>query len=378
MERAMKKPTGVIIAAVLLLLLAIVGTIFTIATALVAAIMPHPALSGRQSQIVEGILVALIALPTTFTWFVGVGLLRGKNWARIGGVVLGGLMALLFAFFAFGITAMMMAPQFRLQFANTRFGLVTGVVFYLLLAAFGLWLVIYLSLKPVRQAFHPDPAYVPTSVAYPSNAALDAATVSAFPASGPYSETSSASAQFNPGLKLPRIVVLVLAALNLVGSLSLLTMAAARFPLVFPGISLQGHAAALAMVVIEAINVVIAIGLFRRFPPAYYVALAMQALGVVSSLALLSPSFRARTIQASMVIAARMTPVQPPQMQSAQMQSAQMQSAQMQSAQMQSMMHSIQNGALLFNAIFVPFLLAFFIWAILRDLASVRGNTAAR
>jgi hypothetical protein len=368
MERAMKKPPGIIIAAVLLILLAVIGTIGTVGLVVVSAITPHPAINGRQMQVIEGVLAAFFALSAILKWCVGVGLFRGKNWARIGGVVLGALMALSYACFALGILAMMTMPQFRSQLANTHFALILCVLFYLLMTAFGLWLAIYLSLKSVRQAFHSDVAYVPPSVAYPSNAALDAATAPAFPASVAYSETSPTSAQFNAGLKLPRIVVLVLAALNLVGALSLLTMAAAGFPLVFPGISLQGHAAALAMVVIATINVVIAIGLFRRFPPAYYVALAMQALGVVSSLALLSPSFRARTIQASMVIAARMTPVQPPQMQS----------AQMQSAQMQSMMHSIQNGALLFNAIFVPFLLAFFIWAILRDLASVRGNTAAR
>jgi hypothetical protein len=121
---------------------------------------------------------------------------------------------------------------------------------------------------------------------------------------------------------------------------------------------LQGHAAALALIVLAAINIVIAIGLFRRFPPAYYAALALQLLGMVSSLALLSPSFRARTIQASTAFAMRMTPAQP--------------------SQMQPMIHSIQNRALLVNAILLPFVLAFFTWAILRDLANVRDNAATR
>ena len=104
----MKKPTGVIIAAVLLVLLAIVGTLSTIAVAWVGVIMPHPATNGPQPQIVAVILFAFFALPTIFTWCVGLGLFRGKNWARIGGVVLGCLIALSSAFFALTTVAMMM------------------------------------------------------------------------------------------------------------------------------------------------------------------------------------------------------------------------------------------------------------------------------
>jgi hypothetical protein len=361
----MRKPTGVILAAVLLVLLAIIGTISTIAVAVVSAIMPHLAVTGRQSQIVAAILIAFFALPTIFTWCVGVGLFRGKNWARISGVVLGCLIALSSAFFSLTTVAMMTVPQFRSQFANARFGLIIGVVFYLLLAAFGVWLAIYLSLRSVRQTFRPNIVYVPNTVAYSSPIAFDpsAATQLSTPAPAYIAVPSPDTPEIGKGIALPRIVVLVFAMLSLLGSLSLLGMAAAGMPLFYLGVSLQGHAAALALVIFAAINIVIAIGLFRRFPPAYYAALALQLLGIVSSLALLSSSFRARTIQAGMVFAARMTPVQPPQMQP---------------AQMQSMMHSVQNGALLLNAILLPFVLAFFIWAILRDLASVRSNTAAR
>jgi hypothetical protein len=353
MERAMKKPPGIIIAAVLLILLAVIGSIGTVGLVVVIAITPHPAINGRQMQVIEGVLAAFFALSAILKWCVGVGLFRGKNWARIGGVVLGGLMALSYACFALGILAMMTMPQLRSQLVNTHFALILCVLFYLLMTAFGLWLAIYLSLKSIRQAFRSDAAYVPTSVAYPSNAALDAATAPAFPASVAYSGTSPTSAQFNPGLKLPRIVVLVLAALNLVGSLSLLTMAAAGFPLVFPGISLQGHAAALAMVVLAAINMTIAIALYRRFPSAYYAAIALQLIGIVSSLAMLTPSFRNRAMASYAAISARIAPPPP---------------------QMAAMMHTMQNGVLIFNAILAPIICAFFIWALLRDLASIRGS----
>jgi hypothetical protein len=361
----MKKPTGVIIAAVLLVLLAIVGTLSTIAVAWVGVIMPHPATNGPQPQIVAVILFAFFALPTIFTWCVGLGLFRGKNWARIGGVVLGCLIALSSAFFALTTVAMMMVPQFRSQFGNARFGLIIGVLFYLLLAAFGVWLAIYLSLRSVRQTFRSNLVYVPNTAAYSSPASFDSAATSLPtppPAPAYIAVPSLAMPETGKGIALPRIVVLVFVMLSLLGSLSLLGMAVAGMPLFYLGVNLQGHAAALALVILAAINIVIAIGLFRRFPPAYYAALAMQLLGIVSSLALLSPSFRARTIQAGMGLATRITPVQPPQMQP---------------AQMQSMMHSIQNGVLILNAILMPLVLAFFIWAILRDLASIRNNAAS-
>jgi hypothetical protein len=361
----MKKPTGVIIAAVLLILLAIIGTLSTISVALVSAIMPHLAVTGRQSRIVAVILFAFFALPTIFTWCVGLGLFRGKNWARISGIVLGSLIALSSAFFALTTVAMMMVPQFRSQFGNARFGLIIGVVFDLLLAAFGVWLAIYLSLRAVRQTFRPNLVYVPNTAAYASPVSFDSAATSLPtppPAPAYIAVPSLATPETGKGIPLPRIAVLVFVMLSLLGSLSLFGMAAAGMPLFYLGVNLQGHAAALALVTLAAINIVVAIGLFRRFPPAYYAALAMQLLGIVSSLALLSPSFRARTIQASVAFAMHMTPVQPPQMQP---------------AQMQSMMHSIQNGALILNAILVPLVLAFFIWAILRDLASIRNNAAS-
>jgi hypothetical protein len=358
----MKKPTGVIIAAVLLVLLAIIGTLSTIGFAVVSAIMPHPAVNGRQSQIVEGILIAFFALPTIFTWCVGVGLFRGKNWARISGVVLGCIIALSAAFFGLGTVTMIMVPQFRSQFGNARFGLIMGVIFYLLLAAFGVWLGIYLSLRSVRQAFRSNIVYVPNTAAYSSSVTFDPSATTRLPTPPPtpayIAVPSHVTPETSQGIASPRIVVLVFAMLSLIGSISLLGMAAAGMPLFYLGVNLQGHAAALALIVLAAINIVIAIGLFRRFPPAYYAALALQLLGMVSSLALLSPSFRARTIQASTAFAMRMTPAQP--------------------SQMQPMIHSIQNRALLVNAILLPFVLAFFTWAILRDLANVRDNAATR
>jgi hypothetical protein len=350
----MQKPGGVTVAAILLTFLTLVGALSTVGAAVAIAVMPHAGAASQPSTlIVETVLAALFGIPTIFAACVAVGLFRGRNWARIGGVVLGCLIALSAVFFLFCMMAMMLIPQTRMQFANARIGLILADMFYLALAAFGVWLAIYLNLQRVKQAFRPNIVYVPATEAYTSSAAHNSAAAH-------IAVPSHSMSQASRGAGVPRIVVLTMAILILVGSLSLFGMAAAGMPVFYLGIKLQGHAAALTYIVFAVLNIGIAIGLLRRFVPAYYAALAMQVLGIASSLALLSPSIRARTIEAGTAMADRITPQQPPQIQ----------------AQMQGMMHSVQNGAVLLNAILLPLVLAFFIWALWRDLANIRASAS--
>lgn len=331
----MKKPAGVIVAAVLLVLLAFIGAVSTIMLGVIFPMTPHPGLNTHAAAVVEAILVACFAVPTLFTGCIAVGLFRGKNWARIGGTVLGVLLALGGAFFALSSAVFMQMPRFQAQVHTTRFAFILNIVFALLAAAFGLWMVIYLNLAPVRRAFRPDTQYVPATGTYPP------------PAFDLQSPQPAAA-----GLKVSRIVILVLAALSGLGSLVLLVMAAAGLPLLYPGLELQGHAAALAMIVFAAINLVVAIGLYRRFRPAYYAAIALQLLSALFGLLMLLPSYRERWIAASMAMSARISAPPPPQM--------------------ATMMHNLQSGVLTFNALLVPCIAAFFIWALLRDLKDTR------
>ena len=358
----MQKSGGITVAAVLLTILAVIGTLSTIGFSVVVATMPRSGATAQQAgQIIQGVLIAFFAVPAICTWFIAVGLFRGRNWARIGGVVLGCLIAVASLFFLLSTMAMMLLPQTRMQLGSVRFGLVLAGGFYLGLAAFGVWLAIYLNLQRVRQAFRPNTLYVPASVAYPPSSAYDPTASSvAPPAAATYvAVPSPATLQVSRGSSVPRIGVLTMAALSLVGSLSLLGMAMAGMPLFYLGATLHGNAARLALVVLAVLNIGIAIGLLRRFAAAYYASLALQVLGIASSLALLSPSIRARAVGSSMAFAAHMGPQLPQQQ-----------------AQMQPMMHAIQNGALLLNAVLLPFVFCFFIWALWRDLTSIRRPSA--
>ncbi len=339
----MKKPAGVIVSAVLLTFLAFTGTISTLTMVALAVMLPHPAASVRQATVIEGILIALMAIPTVIAWCVAIGLFRGKNWARIGAVVLGVLIALSGVFFGALIQLAMQSPLMRAQFAPNHASFVIAEFFWLLLAVFGIWLIVYLNLEPVRQFFRLSAG----------GAQLPMTAPNAWPAQAPCSVPSQARG----GLKAARVVVLVFAGLNLFGSVTLLLMAVMGLPLVYPGLNLQGSAASLAMVVLAAINTAIAIGLWRRFPPAYYTALVLQLLGIVSSLAMLTPSFRARALASSVAITSRLSAPPTPQV--------------------ANMVHGLQNVILIFNAVLMPVVFVLIIWALLRDLKDIRNAASA-
>jgi hypothetical protein len=345
----MNKPVGVIVTGVLLIFLAFLGTTSTIIMFIGFALFRQVSAPARAIVIAETVLFVLMAIPTAFTWLVAIGLFRNKNWARIGAIVLGAFSALAGVFSGVSILLALQSRLFRAQFAHQHFALFVGEIFWLLIAIFGVWLIIYFNLESVRKSFRPV-----GGPAYPSVPALDAQIAQATYPQGSVPSLSPAGS----GLRVSRIVVLVFAGLNLVGSLFMLVMACLGMPLVFPGLILEGHKASLALVIFAAINLVIAIGLWRRFQPAYYFALAMQLLGIVYSLSLLNPSFRARAIASSVEITARLSPQQP--------------------AQISAMMLSFQGGFIIVNGIVMSLLMAFIVWALLRDLADVRNAPTAQ
>jgi len=334
----MRKPTGVVVAAVLLVLLALYGTATLLLVPVVLAIMPSPAPNAHAATVIAGaVSVALIGLPTVLVWCVAIGLFRGRNWARIGGVVLGALIALGGLFLALCMTFAMQSPRLREQGTSPHQVFIFSIVFALGMTAFGLWLAVYLNTAPVKRAFRP---------VAPQAALGDIPTAAAFDPP-PYLSAVPPDHPADRGSSVARVVVLLFAAFSLLGALSMSFMAALRLPLIFPGVTLSGHAAALAMVVIAAINTVIAIGLYRRFQPAYYCAIATQGLAIVSALALLIPSYRNHALAA---LSGRFAPPASPQM--------------------AAMQHTLQSVMLLAEGVLIPCLGVFFIWALLRDLTA--------
>lgn len=153
-------PTGVMIAAVVLGLMAILGLLFVACTAFVLFVTHNPLIPRipvvRLAVAGLGILVLAVVILAGFTI---VGLLRLKIWARYSIAVLG-----LLDFVAFGLTAVtvligrvksglaaMPIPNHPTVTLGDIMLVIAAV--YAVLALIGVWWMIYFNAKPVRLAF---------------------------------------------------------------------------------------------------------------------------------------------------------------------------------------------------------------------------------
>lgn len=283
----MPKLTGVMVAVILLAIFALMGTVVVVV--LLAAVGHTPALATPSGQIVQSVLVALLSVPTLLAWAVVAGLIRGRNWARIAGIVLGALMTAFGLLICLGSIALLLIPGTRAHLAYGQQALASAGLLYFLFVVFGIWLIVYLSLRSVRQAFSGASVYVPDSVAYPAPPfALHhlAGAVSRPSAAAPAHGYASMPLQADPRPGAPtsvaRIFVLLLVGNLAIAVLRRLHSLALRTPLYYLGVTLHGHAAAFATLFLAVLDLAIVLGLLRRFAPVYYVALIRQICSIVT------------------------------------------------------------------------------------------------
>lgn len=253
----MHRPAGVTVAGVLLMLIAAVDILTTIVIIQVVA-KQHAAAHAEQSATVfTGTLVALSALATVYTWCVAAGLFRSRNWARIGGIVLGILMT------SFGVlvllTAMILSfgPATHPQTASARFGWATGATISFLLAAVGIWLAIYLNSKVAKESFLTF-IYAPDTIACPaplfSLETLSGTTKPPFfdaPAHGD-ARIPLQTVLTSGGPSLPRIFVLLFSILSIISSTFMLWHALSEKPVFYLGFLMQGQAANIFRIVLAS------------------------------------------------------------------------------------------------------------------------------
>jgi hypothetical protein len=281
------KFAGVIVAVILLAIFALMGTVIVVV--LLAAVGHTPALATPTGQIVQGVLVALLSIPTLLAWTVAVGLLRGSNWARIAGMVLGFMLAIFGLLVSVALIALLLIPDSHAHLVYGQQALAGAGLLYFLFAAFGIWLIVYLNLRPIRQAFTRSSLYVPDSVAYPappfalkSLAGADAQRTAAAPAHGYTSVPFQADQRPGTTTSVERIFVLFLVSYLAFSVLYRFRSIALRTPLHYLGMTLHGPAATLSTLFLAVLDVAIALGLLRRFAPAYYVALVRQVCSIIT------------------------------------------------------------------------------------------------
>lgn len=151
----MRRPAGVVLAAVLLGIVAVFGILCT-APGVVFAIFTHnPVLPSAFRPYV--VFTSAIGL-CFFLWcaWTVIDLFRMRGWARISAAVIGILVAIFSAAAGGGVlAARRYAPVLPAGVSNVNVSsiMVYVAIAYFVLAAIGIWWAIYFNLAPVRAAF---------------------------------------------------------------------------------------------------------------------------------------------------------------------------------------------------------------------------------
>lgn len=274
----MRRPAGVIIAAIILGVIALFG-IFAEVTALGVAIFYHSPVIPNLPFIRPLLVVTngLLLLFFLFCAWTVVGLFRMQGWARIAIAVIGGIVG----FFALMMGVLMLwasrftqylppGPQSGL--AQTALTALAG--FYFVIALVGIWWLVYFNRERVRAAFA---GFRPLSA--------DSVAVMPPGAWGAVPEPRT------PGW---RIVIMVWAWLMLVCAVLFPVVFWLHAPMFIFGIVLHGAAGAAAFVVLWLVEIYLGVGLLRKWKPAWYVALLFQAFGVLNLVSFLVPGVWAR------------------------------------------------------------------------------------
>lgn len=261
----MKRPTGVILSAVVLLLASLFQLLMALGMAL-AAVMERKGIGASEFAApsspptppwMAGFMVVLCGFFVTLAvWGISttVGLLKLRRWARYSILVIGGLLAffgfLSCIFSLFLLTIPLPAPanvdaaqaHTALAMAKVAYGCIA--FFYALICAIGVWWLVYFNRKTVRQVFTgPAENIVPS--------------------------------------RRP-ILISVLAMLNLIGAAFCLSAAFLPFPAAFFGWFLHGWEKTALYLIFSALTAAVGIGLWRLHQQGLRLALLMQAFGLIN------------------------------------------------------------------------------------------------
>lgn len=257
------------LSAVFLALIALLGLFLTIVLVQVAgrANIKHP----QSTHLIAAVLIVPFAVATLYTICILVGLLRRRNWARLGGVVLGVGLALFAVLLLLMTTALFVIPKLQHK-ATLRPSLLVAELSYLIATALGIWLAIYLNTRSVKHVFQTPDSSSGASTCFPAGA--------------------------GQGPSLARIVVLILCIIGTVTCIYLLTHAYSGKPYFYLGILMQGKTANNFRVCVGTVIIALNIGIFLRNISAYYATLLIQISNIASLLLLFVPAYRARSMEA--------------------------------------------------------------------------------
>lgn len=278
----MRRPAGVIVAAIVLGLMALMGIFWSLVSLVVSFLVQNPAMPPVPGM--RAVMAVTMVLMLCFFLYCGwtvVGLFRMRPWARYSILVIGGLE---FSFSLLLCAAMILmrnmpppmppgGPPSPIGYHAIFLGM---ALFYGLLGLIGLWWLVYFNLPSVRAAFTASVSAAETMMA---SAQTEAAPIAALP--------QEATAGW-------RVVIIAWACLMLVGVLFFPMMLLTHLPLFMLGVIIRGAAATVVLLALVAVQLYMGVGLLKKWRPAWYVAMAWQVYTVAYFLILLMPAVWAR------------------------------------------------------------------------------------
>lgn len=293
---------AVTIAGVVAIALSLFGILISVIGAISMLLLPQlsagpgaPPVPATARAISEMVMVVMFAFAV-FGIFVGVGVIRRRNWARISILIWGGLMAITcLAIVGFSLVIFSSGVGINLPNASGAdtgqvmlFTKIFMVIFYGIPAAIGIWWLVLFTRPRVGEAF--------TS---------PAAIVLALDASGfPQPPDPSVLQQKRPACPVPLVI---LAGFLIVGSvfmaLLLFVPVPADMPFFLFGHPFYGTGPRMSVILLGAASGVAGIGILKLKVWALYAELALQIIGLANCVATVtSPNYTRvmRTAMASM------------------------------------------------------------------------------
>ncbi|MGB9030030.1 MAG: hypothetical protein WCC27_07925 [Acidobacteriaceae bacterium] len=275
----MRRPAGVVVAAVVLGLMALMGIFGSLGSMAITIFMQGgptmPAVPGMRA-----VMVLTTGLMFCFSLFCGwtvVGLFRMQRWARYSILALGGL-EFLFCALLSGVMILVRntpppataetASPIALQSMFLGLAAVYGVF-----SLIGAWWLVYFNLASVRAAF----------------AGTGQPAMETVPVLSP-----GVAAQAPAGTPGWRIVIIAWACLMLFSIVGLPMVVMMHLPVFLFGVVLRGAAGTTLMVALYAVMLYMGIGLLKKWRAAWYAALAWQVYTVAVFLSFLAPGMWAR------------------------------------------------------------------------------------
>lgn len=287
----MKRPIGIFVAGVFLLVFGLLG-LFLFSMGLLGTM----ATSSMQTTMTPAIRAvayvteALFACLSVFCCWVAIGLFRMRAWARYVSIVLAALGACFF-----GLSSIMLAllrnmpmPQQNLPPHLLEHVFLVLALVYFFLAAIALFWVVYFNRAAVRAAF-------------------------AAAAASRHGENASGSVILpNPApqrvVGFPQIVLWIVAILFLGGGASMVVFMLLGAPMFVLGWMATGEAALLIEILWACILIYAGLGLLLRWRVGWFLAIGLQLYSILSVGLLLLPGYAARLVGASQILAERFTP----------------------------------------------------------------------